>query len=141
MPEFFDTSVLVAAFWSGHPCHEASVRLFGKANPKRSAASVHTLAEVYSVMTALPVKPALPPEVVMLFVREVRERLTLVTLSAPEYFAAIQKAASQGFTGGRIYDALLLRCAAKLNANPIYTWNLKHFQSLAPELAERIRTP
>jgi predicted nucleic acid-binding protein len=46
-----------------------------------------------------------------------------------------------GFASGRIYDALLLRCAAKVKAQTIYTWNLKHFRAVAPELAGRMRTP
>ena len=50
-------------------------------------------------------------------------------------------AASRGFTGGRIYDALLLASAAKCKAQAVYTWNLKHYQSLAPGLARRIQTP
>src|SRR6266705_1723607 len=94
-----------------------------------------------AVMTALPVKPMIPPEQVLLFVEEVRDRLTLVSLSADEYFAAIQNAASRGFTGGRIYDALLLASAAKCKAQAVYTWNLRHYQSLAPGLARRIQAP
>jgi hypothetical protein len=49
--------------------------------------------------------------------------------------------AGRGFTGGRVYDALLLSCAPKAKAQTIYTWNAKHFQAIAPELAGRIRTP
>ena len=139
--EFFDTSVLIAAFWGGHPHHEASVKLLGAANQKQSACALHTLAEVYAVMTVLPVKPLLPPEQVLLFVREVRDRLTQVGLREGEYFATIERAAERGFTSGRVYDALLLRCAAKVKADTIYTWNLKHFQAIDPELAGRIRTP
>ncbi len=141
MKEFLDTSVLVAAFWGGHPDHKASVRLLAVASRKRSAGGLHSLAEVYAVMTALPVKPMIPPEQVMLFVEEVRNRLTLVSLDEREYFAAIQEAAGRGFASGWVYDALLLRCAAKAKAQTIYTWNLKHFRVLAPELADRIRTP
>jgi predicted nucleic acid-binding protein len=141
MREFFDTSVLVAAFWSGHRDHSASIELLGAAGKKQSACSVHTLAEVYATMTALPVRPVLPPEQVMLFVQEARDRLTLVSLDESEYFETIQQAATAGFTSGRIYDALLLRCAAKVKAQTIYTWNLKHFQAIAPERAARIRTP
>jgi hypothetical protein len=92
-------------------------------------------------MTALPVKPMIPPEQAMLFVEEVRDRLTLISLSADEYFDVIQNAASEGSTGGRIYNSLLLACAAKCKAQAIYTWNLKHYQSLAPNLAPRIQTP
>ncbi len=141
MKEFFDTSVLVAAFWGGHRDHAASIKLLGAANKKQSACAVHTLAEVYGAMTALPIRPMLPPEQVMLFVQEVRDRLTLVPLDESEYFETIQQAASAGFTSGRVYDALLLRCAVKVKAQTIYTWNLKHFQALAPGLAARIRTP
>ena len=92
-------------------------------------------------MTALPVRPMIPPEQALLFVREVRDRLTPIGLDEKEYFAAIEKAGERGFTSGRIYDALLLSCAAKAKAQTIYTWNLKHFREIAPELANRMRTP
>ena len=55
-------------------------------------------------------------------------------------FATIQDVSSRGFTGGRVYDSLLLACAAKCKAQAVYT-NLKHYQSLAPALASRIQTP
>ena len=48
---------------------------------------------------------------------------------------------NSGFTGGRIYDSLLLACAAKCKAQAVYTGNLKHYQSLAPDLAPRMQTP
>jgi predicted nucleic acid-binding protein len=83
----------------------------------------------------------IPPEQALLFVREIRERLTSIALDENEYFATIEQAAERGFTSGRIYDALLLRCAVKAKARTIYTWNLKHFRDIAPELASRIRTP
>jgi predicted nucleic acid-binding protein len=141
LKEFFDTSVLIAAFWGGHRDHHASVKRLGAANRKQSACGVHTLAEVYATMTALPVRPMIPPEQAALFVKEVRDRLTPIALDEDEYYMAIQKAAEGGLVSGRIYDALLLACAAKARAQTIYTWNLKHFQSIAPELTGRICTP
>ena|SRR5207253_1908046 len=141
MIEFLDTSVLIAAFWSGHANHEASIRLLGAAHKKQSACGIHSLAETYAGMTALPVRPRILPEQAMLFVEEVRARLTLITLDSEEYFETIRHAATHQITSGRIYDSLLLRCAAKAKAKTIYTWNLKHFQAIAPELADRIRTP
>jgi predicted nucleic acid-binding protein len=92
-------------------------------------------------MTALPVKPLIPPEQALLFVEDVRNHLTVVPLNGDEYFAAIQRTAGLGFGSGRVYDALLLACAAKVRAETIYTWNLKHYQSLAPELSAQICTP
>jgi predicted nucleic acid-binding protein len=100
MKEFFDTSVLVAAFWGGHIHHPASVKRLGAANKKQSACSMPTLAEVYAAMTALPIKPMLPPEQVMLFIQEVRDRLTLVSLDEREYFETIEQTAAAGFTSG-----------------------------------------
>src|SRR5258708_3177546 len=141
MQEFFDTSVLVASFWRGHLHHVPSLNRFAAAEKRSSACGIHSLAEVCSGRPALAVKPMIPPEQALLFVEEVRNRLTLVSLSVEEYFAAIQNAATGGFTGGRIYDSLLLACAAKCKAQAVYTWNLRHYQSLAPSLAPRIQTP
>jgi len=139
--DFYDTSVFVAAFREDHPEHEASIRLFSKADQRHSACAIHSLAEVYAVMSVLPVRPAIPPEQVLLFIQEIRKRCTVITLDESEYFETIQAAAEHGFVSGRVYDALLLRCAVKSGAKTIYTWNLKHFHALAPELAARIRAP
>jgi predicted nucleic acid-binding protein len=126
MRDFFDTSVLVAVF----------------RNPqKHSACGLHTLAELYASMTAIPVHPRVLPEQAMLFVEEARNRLATVSLNDQEYLETIWAASELGFSSGRVYDALLLRCARKSQAHNIYTWNVKHFQSTAPDLASRIRTP
>jgi predicted nucleic acid-binding protein len=92
-------------------------------------------------MTALPVKQVIPPDQALLFVQEVRDRCTVVTLNEDEYYSTIAQAAEQGFSSGRIYDALLLRCAVKVKAEVVFTWNLKHFRAINPHLASRIRTP
>jgi predicted nucleic acid-binding protein len=139
--QFFDTSVLIAAFFRGHVHHEASILLLASARKTQSACALHSLAEVYASMTALPVKPPIPSEQAFLFVQEVRARLTLVSLGEQEYFETIQRSSELGLTSGRIYDALLLRSAANCEAEVIYTWNLKHFRSIAPELSSIIRTP
>jgi predicted nucleic acid-binding protein len=141
MKEFFDTSVLIGAFWRGHPQHESSLKLVSRANKRKSACAAHTLAEVYATMTALPVKDVIPPDQAMLFVEEVRDRFAIVTLTGAEYYSAIEKTAGRGLVSGRIYEALLLRCAAKLKAEVIYTWNVKHFRAISPDMAERMQTP
>jgi len=48
MRDFFDTSVLIAAFWRGHAHHESSLRLFAAASKEQSACGIHTLAEAGS---------------------------------------------------------------------------------------------
>jgi predicted nucleic acid-binding protein len=125
----------------GHPHHGASLKLVSAAKKRKSACAARTLAEVYATMTALPVKDVIPPEQALLFVEETRERCTIVSLDEDEYFRIIEQAAARGFVSGRIYDALLLQCAAKLKAETIYTWDLKHFRAIRPEDADRMRTP
>jgi hypothetical protein len=92
-------------------------------------------------MTALPVRPLLVPEQVCLFVEQVAERLTVIPLQEEDYLRTIPELAARGVGPGRIYDALLLACARKSKAETLYTWNLKHFHQIAPDLAHRIRTP
>jgi predicted nucleic acid-binding protein len=139
--EFFDTSVFVAAFWAGHSHHRISVTLLATANKKKSACGLHSLVEVYATMTALPIKEVIPEAQVLLLLQEMRERCTLVVLDEEDYFSTLERAANLGLRSGRIYDGLLLRCAAKCKAEKIYTWNLKHFRGIEPDLEGRILTP
>ncbi|MEK7384175.1 MAG: PIN domain-containing protein [Elusimicrobiota bacterium] len=141
MKEFLDTSVLAAAFLGDHPHHQASAKVFAGAGKKRSACGAHTLAELYSTLTSLPLKPMIAPEQAMLFLADVRSRLTLIALDEEEYFTTIERSAEKRISGGRIYDALLLECALKAKAEIIYTWNLRHFQQLAPNRVSTIKTP
>ena len=141
MRDFFDTSVLVAGFRGDHPHHAASIKLLAAADRKHSACATHSLAEVYAVMSALPVKPVIPPAQVLLFIADIRQRCSVIALDEEEYYETICSTAAQGYVSGRVYDALLLRCAVKAEAKTIYTWNLRHFRTLAPELTGRIHTP
>ncbi len=142
MKAFFDSSVLVAAFYGQHVRHEASLAAIATASKKTACCAAHTLAEVYSVMTRLPVRPRISPEQGLLFVESIRERFSVVALSEKEVYEVIAAAAEYGVGGGKIYDAMILRCAEKSKAEAIYTWNLDDFRLLAAEgTAERLRTP
>ena len=77
----------------------------------------------------------------MLFVNSVRERLSIIALTAEEYVSALEAAANLGITGGTVYDALLAQCAIKLGAETIYTWNLRHYAQCGPEVTRRLSTP
>jgi len=138
---FFDTSVLVPVFLEDHPHHDASLEAFLQTDKKRGCCAAHSLAEVYSALTRLPGKNRLSAEQALLLLGDLRDHLSMVALDADEYYAALEECAAAGIVGGTVYDALLARCALKARADTIYTWNLKHFQQLGPEVARRIRTP
>jgi predicted nucleic acid-binding protein len=65
----------------------------------------------------------------------------IVILTPKMYKETIQECASKRWKGGKIYDALHLRSARKAACDRIYTFNVWHFQQLAPDLSARIGVP
>lgn len=141
MKAFLDTSVLVAAFYATHEHHRPSFELFVNQNPKSACTAARCLAEVYATLTGMPGRDRANGDEAMLYLGNVRERLAIVTLDSDEYFRAMERATATGAIGGGIYDAILGECALKAKAQSIYTWNLKHFRRLRPEVAGRAKTP
>jgi predicted nucleic acid-binding protein len=137
--KFFDSSVLVPVFYADHEHHEASTSVYLTAN-KDDFCARRSLGEVYATLTGLPVRPRITgPEAVSL-VGQIRERLTLVSLSDAEYLSALESA-SPAIIGGAFYDWLIATCAIKAGATTLITWNVKHFSRFGPEVAELVRTP
>ncbi len=77
----------------------------------------------------------------LLFLRDIREHLTLVSLDEGEYFQTIEQAAQAKLTSGALDDALLGQCALKANAATLYTWNTQDFLRLPQPIAGRVRRP
>ena len=103
---------------------------------------MHSLGELYSALTSLPVSPRiLPAEAYRIIGTNVRAHFRLIPATAEMYAAAIDVCVRQSFGGGKVYDALLLGCARKAGCNRIYTFNLGDFRRLAPDLADRIASP
>jgi predicted nucleic acid-binding protein len=131
MRTLFDTSVLVAAFIEGHPKHERALPWLSKAKAQEFefVVSSHTLAELYAVLTTLPVKPRISPNVSWRLLHENIEGVAkTVSLSSTEYKATIKKASELGLSGGIIYDALIAKVAEKAKVERLLTFNLKHFR-------------
>ncbi len=138
---FLDTSVLVSVAQVSHEHHTASRELWNHCSRPLAAISTHTIAEVYNTLTAMPPVLRLAPRDAVLALETFLKRLTPVTLSPEEYMDALGRTANLGHSGGMVYDALHLACARKIAAEQIYTWDVRHFRQLAPDLAERIITP
>lgn len=142
---YFDTSVLVSAAVAQHPHHEPALaglkRLAGK--KQRGYVNAHGISEFYSVLTRVPFRPSLHPSDVWRLIESViLEHLDLVTLTAKECIDLTRTCANAGWTGGRIHDAMHLRCAQKAQCDPIYTFNVKDFRALAgPEIQSQILAP
>jgi predicted nucleic acid-binding protein len=106
MKVLFDTSVLVAAFEVSHPRHGVCkdvtppskggaciVRLpwLQRAQEKKIEGylSTHTLAELYSVLTRLPVRPPISPALAQRLIDENLNLFVAIPLTADDYQQAI----------------------------------------------------
>ena len=141
MKAFLDTSVLVATFYADHEHHPASIDLFLRFGKKDVCCGAHSLAEVYATLTGMPSRRRVSGDEALLFLGDIRERLTVVSLDEQEYFQMAEASATANLAGGAIYDAILAHCALKAKAEVIYTWNTKDFLRLPPAIAGRVKNP
>ena len=141
MKSFLDTSVLIATFYGDHEHHAPSIDLFLRCSKRHACCGMHSLAEVYATLTGIPGKWRVGGDAALLFLHNVREKLTLVSLNEREHLEVLEEAAAANLTGGAIYDALLGRCALKAEAEILYTWNTKDFLRLPRAIAARVKSP
>lgn len=139
MKWFFDSSVLVPVFYADHPRHETSARLFLSAG-KNDFCALRTLGEVYATLTGLPVRPRITGPEGIAIVRQIHERLTLISLNEQEYVAALQ-AASPSIVGSAAYDVLIGQCAIKAGATALPTWNVRDFLRQGTDVSRGVKTP
>lgn len=136
MKTFLDTSVLVAAITDQLPNHPAAFACFAsQVRMGAACTSAHALAECYATLTALPLPRRISgPEAQRLIESNFREpRLRILVPTADDYRKAIAHCAGLGALSGQIYDALHLFTAARQGCSCVFTYNIRHFQSLAME--------
>ena len=141
MKAFLDTSVLLATFYADHEHHAASIDLFLRFGRDNTCCGAHSLAEVYAILTSMPTPRRVSGDQALLFLGNIGEKLTLVSLETHEYFRAAVACAEAGLAGGAIDDAILGHCALKARAEVLYTWNTKDFLRLPTAIASRVKTP
>ena len=144
MKVFCDTSVLVAGCVRRHPHFNRARLVLEAAYAKKGEyfISAHSVAETYSVLTNLPLQPRIvPAEAVLIIETNLLACFHRVAVTAKMYERAVLRCAELGAPGGIIYDALLLECARTTGADRIYTFNIRDFQRLAPDLAGRMVAP
>jgi predicted nucleic acid-binding protein len=138
---FFDTSALVPLLFTRHKSHAAAIACFSRIPREQRACGLHSLAEIYNFATKLGNPDRATPDQALSMLQSVRSNLNIVRPTTDDYFEAVVQLTKLNLGGPLIYDALLLQAARKVNADTIYTCDLKHFHELAPDLASRIRTP
>ena len=129
----FDTSVLVAGIVRPHPAHARALPWLKKAKSGEVSmiVSSHTLAELYAVLTTLPVSPRITPDAAWRLIQEnILNNAEISALSASDYKTVIRKLREGGFSGGIVYDALICSSAIKARAETLLTLNVADFRRL-----------
>lgn len=144
MKILLDTSVLVAALVEPHPQHPRALPWLKKAKAQEIelAVSSHTIAELYAVLSTLPVSPRISPGLAWRLIHEsVVPSATVVSLSSSDYLTTVKRLSDIGLSGGAVYDALIVKAAQKSEAARILTFNVNDFKRIWPEGASRIAAP
>ena len=139
----FDSSVLIAAFLVTHPQHQACLPWLQQARTRqvKGYIATHSLAEVYSVLTRLPIRPRISPNLAQRLIRENLVKFEIVPLTDEDYQMAIAQMVSLNLTGGSIYDVLIAQAAVKAKVNRLLTLNPNHFLRLGEAVARLVQVP
>ncbi len=140
----FDTSVLVAALLQAHQHHQRAIVWLEAIAEERfeGAFSRHALAETWSVLTRIPLKPRLSGEEALQALDRLQERgFTAIDLPGEVYDTALQRCADAGLSSGAVFDALHLVAAERAEADLLLTFNVKDFLRLVGEGSPPILAP
>lgn len=144
MKIFFDTSVLVSAFVNAHPKHANCLPWLQKVKKKEieGIISVHSLIEIYSILTKLPLSPRINPALALNLIKEnILEDFELVTYGKKDYINLLDELSRGNIAGGASYDGLILNAAIKVTADKILTLNVNDFIRVCPQLVRIISEP
>lgn len=144
MKILLDTSTLVAAMVAGHPAHNVTLPLLLRVKEKADTGLVaaHSLAELYAILTRLPVAPRISPILArQLIQRDVIDICQVITLSADDYVAVLNHMANLKIAGGVVYDALILHAAWIADVDQVVTLNPRDFRRAYPQSAGKIVSP
>ena len=144
MKVLLDTSVLVAAMIEAHPEHVRALPWLQRIKQSKDSGlvSAHSIAELYAILTTLPMKPRISPVIAYdLIRRNVIELCEVATLSTADYSELTKHLSQEGIIGGVTYDAVILYAAIKGQADRIVTLNENDFRRIFPKLALPIVSP
>ena len=144
MKTLFDTSVIIAALVESHPIHERAFPWLKQAKEKQFELIVasHTLAELYAVLSTLPLKPRISSSVAWRLINEnIASNSKVISLTPAEYSTTIKSMSEIGLIGGAIYDALIAKVAQKAKVGRLITLNINHFRRVWQDGEKKIISP
>lgn len=138
-----DTSLMVASLLKNHVHHGRAIHWLQRVVSREivGVLAAHSLAEIYSTLTRMPLPNRLPPELAWEAIKRNLSFFDLATLTEAEVVAVLADLSTRKIGGGQVYDALIAAVARKADVDVLLTFNVPHFRLVAPDLAERILSP
>ncbi len=143
MKILFDSSILIAAFIESHPKHKSALLSLTKAKNEEFELliSSHSILEIFSVLTSAPFKPRITPNIAKQIIdNNIKNLARTIYLTDKDYFKVIDRMNTLNFSGGIIYDAIIVECALKAQADEILTLNSKDFIKLTNDFPIKVNT-
>jgi predicted nucleic acid-binding protein len=139
----FDTNVLIAAFLPEHKSHVDCVAWLRRAQANTIAGYVgtHSLAELYSNLTKLPLKQKITPRLAQNLITTNLKAFVKVSLDVGDYQAAIDRVTQCGLVSGAVFDALIAQAGLKVGADRLLTYNVRDFERLGDAVRQLIEVP
>jgi predicted nucleic acid-binding protein len=139
-----DTSVLVAAMIRPHAMHARARPWLDRVIAHEFAffVSAHSVAELFAVLTAYPIRPRIAPgEARQLIRHNIESHATIVSLSPSDDSAILDHLASMNLSGGVAYDALIVRAARKSGVDRLLTFEVDDMRRVWPDGVGAISAP
>jgi predicted nucleic acid-binding protein len=139
----FDTNVLIGAFLPEHKSHTDCVIWLERAQLGETAGYVgtHSLAELYSNLTKLPLKQKITPALAQNLITTNLEAFVKVSLDVADYVAAIEVVTRYGLVSGAVFDAVIAQAGLKVGVDRILTFNVRDFERLGDAVRGLIQVP
>jgi predicted nucleic acid-binding protein len=139
----FDTNVLIGAFLPEHKSHTDCVIWLERAQLGEFEGYVgtHSLAELYSNLTKLPLKQKITPALAQNLITTNLEAFVKVSLDVADYVAAIEVVTRYGLVSGAVFDAVIAQAGLKVGADRILTFNVRDFERLGDAVRGLIQVP
>ena len=144
MRVLLDTSVLLAGMIEGHGHHRAALPWLQRVKSQEliGVVAAHSLAELYAILTAPPLRVRISPVAAWELIQEnLLEDFEAVALSETEYYTALRALSLSGGVGDAVSAALIARVAAKAEVDCLVTLHPQDFQRVWPQGAAKVREP
>jgi len=132
----FDTSTVIAALLKPHEAHHLAHPWLDQvlAGMHTGVLSAHSLAELYSTLTRMPLQPKLTAADALDLIREnLLSTFEIVGLTPADYIKILEDLQSRNLVGGVTYDALIMYVALKASVDKVITLNGRDFVRLFPQ--------